>query len=351
MSVRVLVVDDSRFYRRRVSEILNLDANLEVIGTAKDGAEAVELTKSLRPDVVTMDVEMPIMDGITATRRIMESTPTPILMFSSLTKTGARATFDALDAGAVDYVPKHFDDIAEHQDKAIATLCRRIFQLKEINARLKAVPKVVRPPVSGVAANASLRKEFDLNHYRLLVIGTSTGGPVALQDILTKLPKSFPVPILLVQHMPGDFTPAFAQRLDRLCDISVKEVVDGETLKRGCAYLAPGGSQTLVIGNPLNLRAVIKPAKTGQIYKPCIDMTFDSIAELGVERVLAMVLTGMGSDGSEGAKNLKRIGATIWAQDEASSLVSSMPSSVASTGIVDRVLSLSEIGSVLAGAA
>ncbi len=349
MSVRVLVVDDSRFYRRRVSEILNLDANLEVVGTANDGAQAVEMTKTLRPDVVTMDVEMPIMDGITATRRIMESTPTPILMFSSLTKTGARATFDALEAGAVDYVPKYFEDIAEKQDKAIATLCRRISQLKEVRSRLKTIPNVSKDILPNRPVASGRRRRFDSEQYRLLVMGTSTGGPVALQTILTKLPKEFPLPILLVQHMPGNFTAAFSQRLDRLCEINVKEAVNDELLKRGTAYIAPGGSQTLVKGNPLNLRLSIEPASVGQIYKPCIDMTFESIAELGIDRTLALILTGMGSDGSEGVKSLKKIGATIWAQDEASSLVSSMPSCAVETGMVERVLPLDDIGIVLGG--
>lgn len=348
MSVRVLVVDDSRFYRRRVSEILSSDPSLEVVGTARDGAEAIELTDSLRPDVITMDVEMPVMDGITATRRIMASSPTPILMFSSQTTTGARATLDALDAGAVDYIPKRFDDIAEHQDSAIATLCRRIHQLKSIKQCFETQKAAYQLPAKKVVAPEVKKKGFSLRSFRILVIGTSTGGPVALQSILTQLPESFPLPVLLVQHMPGNFTPAFAQRLDQICQIKVKEAAKGETLKPGIAYVAPGGYQTTVTGSVNAMRLLIEPAQMGEIYKPCIDMTYDSLSKLdAANRVLAVILTGMGSDGTQGSKALKTGGATIWAQDVASSLVASMPSSVAEAGVVDRVLSLEEMCSVL----
>ena len=355
MSVRVLVVDDSRFYRRRVSEILNSDANFDVVGTAKDGAEAVELTRTLRPDVITMDVEMPVMDGITATRRIMESTPTPILMFSGQTTTGARATLDALDAGAVDYIPKRFDGIVEHNDNAIATLCRRIHQLKSLRGsfdKFTAQRKISGTHVELQARTALVRhvdnNAFNIRHYRILVIGTSTGGPVALQSILTQLPADFPVPVLLVQHMPGNFTPAFAQRLNQLCKITVKEAEKGEILEPSTVYVAPGGYQTRVMGSMGAMRLLIEPSQMGQIYKPCIDITYDSLSKMEAKRVLAVILTGMGSDGTEGSKSLKSAGATIWAQDAASSLVASMPDSVAGAGVVDRILSLDEITSVLA---
>ncbi len=351
MSVRVLVVDDSRFYRRRVSEILSSDPSLEVVGTARDGAEAIELTNSLRPDVITMDVDMPVMDGITATRRIMASSPTPILMFSAQTTTGARATLEALDAGAVDYIPKRFDDIAVRQDNAIATLCRRIHQLKSIKQCFETQKTAYQTPAKRVVKQA-IKKDINLRSYRILVIGTSTGGPVALQKILTQLPENFPLPILLVQHMPGNFTPAFATRLDQLCQIKVKEAEKGETLQSGVAYVAPGGYQTTVTGSISAMRLLIEPAQIGQIYKPCIDMTYDSLSKLNAtNRVLAVILTGMGSDGTQGAKLLKAGGATIWAQDVASSLVASMPSAVAEAGVVDRVLSLDEMCSVLAGSA
>ncbi|MBL1292476.1 MAG: chemotaxis response regulator protein-glutamate methylesterase [Thiotrichales bacterium] len=351
MSVRVLVVDDSRFYRRRVSEILSADPSLEVVGTAKDGAEAVELTDSLRPDVITMDVDMPVMDGITATRRIMASSPTPILMFSSQTTTGARATLDALDAGAVDYIPKRLDDIAGHQDSAIATLCRKIHQLKSVKQCFERQKVAYQSPAKRVVKQ-EIKKDINLRSYRILVIGTSTGGPVALQSILTQLPENFPLPILLVQHMPGNFTPAFAMRLDQLCQIKVKEAEKGETLQSGVAYVAPGGYQTTVTGSINAMRLLIEPAQAGQIYKPCIDMTYDSLSKLNAtNRVLAVILTGMGSDGTQGAKSLKAGGATIWAQDFASSLVASMPSSVTAAGVVDRVLSLDEMCSVLVGSA
>lgn len=349
MSVRVLVVDDSQFYRRRITEILNADAKFEVVGTARNGLEAVELTRALQPDVVTMDVEMPVMDGITATRHIMATVPTPILMFSALTTTGARATFDALEAGAIDYVPKRFDEGDEQQDQAIATLCRRICQLKQVKPRTQS-PPVVRLDTPAPASAAAARQKFDILQYRLLAIGTSTGGPVALSRILSKLPRHFPLPVLLIQHMPGNFTPAFAQRLNELCQIKVKEAENGDVLENGVAYLAPGGYQTTMMGKPGRLSLAINKAKDDQIYKPSVDIFLQSLVSICPDRVLAIILTGMGSDGTEGAKQLKRNGATIWAQDQQSSLVFSMPASVAAAGVVDRVLSLDAIGNLLADA-
>jgi two-component system chemotaxis response regulator CheB len=185
-------------------------------------------------------------------------------------------------------------------------------------------------------------------HFNCIVIGTSTGGPVALQKVLTKLPADFSAPVLLVQHMPGSFTGAFAQRLNNLCAITVKEAKDGDELKPGTAFLAPGGKQMEVErrGNKEVLR--ISEGKPGQNYKPCIDLTFNSVAKLEPAKTLAIIMTGMGADGCQGAKTLKQNGATIWAQDEATSVVYGMPHAVAEAGVVDQVLSVDDIGTSLA---
>ncbi|MGI2065077.1 protein-glutamate methylesterase/protein-glutamine glutaminase [Shewanella sp. MF08487] len=361
MTIKVLVVDDSSFFRRRVSEIVNQDPELEVIATASNGAEAVKMAAELNPQVITMDIEMPVMDGITAVREIMAKCPTPILMFSSLTHDGARATLDALDAGALDFLPKRFEDIATNKDDAILLLQQRVKALgrrrifrpvaravvapmpasRPATSGLRtsniAAPVPVTPPVR-TSPTASIRASG--KQYKLLLIGTSTGGPVALQKILTQFPANYPHPILLIQHMPAAFTPAFASRLNGLCNIEVKEAVNGDVLKPGCAYLAPGGLQMMIERAGATGRLKILAGSADMNYKPCVDITFASASKAFGGDILAVVLTGMGADGREGARMLKSAGATIWAQDEASCVVYGMPQAVASAGIATQSIAL-----------
>jgi two-component system chemotaxis response regulator CheB len=369
MAVKVLVVDDSSFFRRRVTEIVNQDPLLEVVDTAVNGKEAIEKALSLRPDVITMDIEMPVLDGISAVREIMAKCPTPILMFSSLTQAGAKATLDALDAGALDFLPKKFEDIARDKQEAITLLQQRIKALSR-RRTFMTTPKalVSAPPISGSAlartisnVTSSLRtqpiveKSQAVVHYKrsgksyqLVAIGTSTGGPVALQTILTQFPVNFPHPILLVQHMPSTFTSAFAARLNSLCKISVKEAEDGDAIKSGCAYLAPGGKQMLVEGRGASARIRIIDGNDKVNYKPCVDITFASLAKSHGDKVLAIILTGMGADGRDGARLLKDQGATIWAQDEASCVVYGMPQAVAKAGISSESLPLDRVAQRIA---
>ncbi|MFO6421882.1 chemotaxis response regulator protein-glutamate methylesterase [Motilimonas sp. KMU-193] len=374
MSIKVLVVDDSSFFRRRVSEIINQDPLLEVIDTAKNGKEAVEMTQRLRPDVITMDIEMPVLDGISAVREIMATTPTPILMFSSLTHQGATATLEALEAGALDFLPKKFEDIARDKDEATKTLQqrvkaiarRRVFSPRPSIAKAplgqstsaarptlerapvrpsptaRAVTSASTAPVKPTAAPASHFKRTGKS-YDILTIGTSTGGPVALQTVLTELPANFPLPILLIQHMPATFTAAFAARLNSLCKIKVKEAQDGDPIVKGQAYLAPGGKQMLVEGRGASARIRIVEGNDKVNYKPCVDITFASLAKLYQSKVLAIVLTGMGADGRDGGRMLKNMGATIWAQDEKSCVVYGMPQAVAKEGIASESLPLDRV--------
>lgn len=360
MPTRVLVVDDSGFFRRRVSEMLNGDPRLEVVGEAANGAEAVEMAAKLKPNVITMDIEMPVMDGISATRRIMQASPCPILMFSSLTTDGAKSTFDALDAGAVDYLPKRFEDISKNRDEATQALCERVYALGSRPARVAPAARRATSPVTPArtatstvvtpctTATRPVAAAPRRGQFKLLAIGTSTGGPVALQEVLLKLPASFPLPIVMVQHMPGSFTPAFASRMNQLCAITVKQAEDGDTLQAGTAYLAPGGKQMMLEsrGGRQVLR-VVEP-EAGQTYKPCVDLTFNSIAKVYPSQTLAVILTGMGADGREGCRTLKQGGSQIWSQDEASCVVYGMPAAVADAGLSDRVLSLNEVGPALA---
>ncbi|CAI2798591.1 MULTISPECIES: chemotaxis response regulator protein-glutamate methylesterase [Pseudomonas] len=371
MAVKVLVVDDSGFFRRRVSEILSADPTIQVVGTATNGKEAIDQAIALKPDVITMDYEMPMMDGITAVRHIMQRCPTPVLMFSSLTHEGARVTLDALDAGAVDFLPKNFEDISRNPEKVKQMLCEKVHSISRSNRRslfsaptptptpapaaapsapapsfgrpAPAPAPVARPAVAPARASASSAHSPAPKRkaYKLVAIGTSTGGPVALQRVLTQLPANFPAPIVLIQHMPAAFTKAFAERLDKLCRITVKEAEDGDILRPGLALLAPGGKQMMVDG-----RGAIKilPGDERLNYKPCVDITFGSAAKSYGDKVLAVVLTGMGADGREGARLLKQGGSAIWAQDEASCVIYGMPMAIVKADLADAVYSLDDIG-------
>jgi two-component system chemotaxis response regulator CheB len=365
MTIRVLVVDDSSFFRRRLSEILNASVDLEVVGTAADGEAAIRETLSLKPDVITMDIEMPVLDGISAVRRIMQHCPTPILMFSSLTHDGAKATLDALEAGALDFLPKKFEDIARNRDDAVQVLQQRVREIARKTVGRSAppprratppprpaltpragstTPPVARTRPEPVAATPTGSSLSPNSRYKLLAIGTSTGGPVALQTILTQLPANFPYPIVLVQHMPAAFTKAFAQRLNGLCKIEVREAADGDVLKAGVAYLAPGGMQMIVDGRPGNARLRIKTDSSERItYRPSVDLTFASLSKVYGGDVLGVILTGMGADGREGSRMLHGRGAVIWAQDQDSCVVYGMPQAVASAGIASQSYALKDM--------
>jgi len=351
MVARVLIVDDSSFFRHRLNEILEADPRIEVIGTANNGLEAVKRAAELKPDVITMDIEMPVMDGITAVRKIMQASPVPILMFSSLTTEGAKATFDALEAGAVDFLPKKFDDISKDKEEAKRLLCARVRLISARGLPRTVAPAAAKPAAQPVATRTAASRASAMptkGNYKIVAIGTSTGGPVALQDVLTKLPATFPLPLILIQHMPATFTPAFAQRLSSLCKIDVREAVDGDELKPGLALLAPGGKQMEVIIKAGKSVISISDPEPDQTYKPSVDISFDSVAKAYPGKALAIILTGMGSDGREGARALKRGGSKLWSQDEESCVVYGMPAAVAEAGLSDSVLPLSEIGTSLA---
>jgi len=381
MAYKVLVVDDSSFFRRRVTDILNKDPQLEVIDVAVNGQEAVDKALSLKPDVITMDIEMPVLNGITAVKKIMAQSPTPILMFSSLTHQGAKSTLEALEAGALDFLPKKFSEIAQTSDEAGGLLRQRVTQLARKRGFIQISTSglsastnktsvlnktpLIRPPLQTRKPFTStststptpltsaqsytkqpeptLRKTVG-QKYKLLAIGTSTGGPVALQNILTQLPQNFPLPIILVQHMPATFTQAFANRLNSICNIEVKEASDGDILKAGCAYLAPGGRQMLISGTENTAKIKIMDDNSEKItFKPSVDISFGSAAKVYGGNVLGIILTGMGVDGRDGARMLKSKGATIWAQDEESCVVYGMPQAVHVAGISQLSLPLDRI--------
>ena len=383
MTVSVLVVDDSGFFRKRLTEILTSSGQIKVVGAATNGREGVELAEKLRPDVITMDYEMPVMDGISAVREIMRKHPIPVLMFSSLTYEGARVTLDALEAGAVDFLPKNFEEIARDNSQLQKILIERILDVArsrpgnrspapsraEPSAPASRAPEPAgrprpepaprqRPDTRAPAASAGSPGETEAprrhgrrgpaKHYAVVGIGTSTGGPVALQRVLTVLPATFPAPIVLVQHMPASFTPAFAERLNKLCRIEVRQAEDGDVLRPGLALLAPGGKQMMVENRGGQPRIRILPGDERLNYTPCVDVTFGSLARSFPGKTLGVILTGMGSDGKEGCRMMKQSGSDIWSQDEKSSVIYGMPMAVAKAGLTDDVLSLDEIGPRLA---
>ena len=357
MQVKVLVVDDSRFYRNRLCEILASDPNILIVGTADNGREGVEKTLSLKPDVITMDIEMPIMDGISAVREIMQKRPTPILMLSSLTAEGAQSTLDALDAGAVDFLLKRLDKLTYKKAEFTGAICGKIRALggSSVHFRKQALANVTaeirsspRRANGDRQANSLERGEPLSEKFRIIVIGASTGGPVAVQSILSALPSNYAVPILVVQHMPASFTGSFAHRLDALSKLGIKEAEDGDVLAAGKVYVAPGGRQLVLVekgGRPL---VKIRDSYENEQYKPSVDITYKSVAELYGKQALAIILTGMGSDGRDGAAFLKKSGSVVWAQDENTCIVFGMPHAVINAGLADRVLPIAEIAQQLA---
>jgi two-component system chemotaxis response regulator CheB len=360
MPYRVLIVDDSAFYRRRLASFLEKDPSIKVIGEAINGLEAVEKAIQLKPDVITMDVEMPIMDGISAVTKIMQVAPTAILMFSSLTHEGAKVTLDALAAGAIDFIPKNFDDVSKERPTAILIIQRRVKALarsrnlklnsdstknhKPLNVPVSSTFRSAKPPVKPLEVSLSPMPASG-KRYKLLFIGASTGGPIALQTIISALPKNFPYPVILVQHMPGTFTAAFAERLNKHSQLKVKLAENNDRIEKGTVYLAEGGKQLQVSGKGAfaRINIVMAPKDSAIIYHPSIDFTMESLVAAYSGDILSVILTGMGSDGSRGGKLLKEKGATIWAQDEKSSVIYGMPKAVAESGTCDRVIPLVDI--------
>lgn len=373
MTVSVLVVDDSGFFRKRLTEILNASRDIRVVGTASNGREAIEQAEKLKPDVITMDYEMPVLDGISAVREIMKQRPVPVLMFSSLTYEGARVTLDALEAGAVDFLPKNFEDIARDTSQLQRILRDRVRDVAASRPGARPVPlangpapaarapatrptPAARPAIrrgsgqeaASHAPPARSARKGPAKHYAVVGIGTSTGGPVALQQVLAVLPASFPAPIVLVQHMPASFTLAFAERLNKLCRIQVRQAEDGDMLRPGLALLAPGGKQMMVENRGGQGRVRILPNDERLNYKPCVDVTFGSLARSFPGKTLGIILTGMGADGKEGCRLMKQAGGVVWSQDEKTSVIYGMPQAVARAGFTDEVMALEDIGPRLA---
>jgi two-component system chemotaxis response regulator CheB len=355
MPLNVLVVDDSQFFQRILKEIINDSADLNVIGVANNGCEAVEKVKSLKPDVVTMDYEMPMMDGVTAVREIMSENPLPILMLSSMTFSGAKITMDALDAGAADFMTKNFAEISGKGEAIKQRLYRTLLEIgKSVALRKKASAPANDEKVSTVSTSLdkpsvvpnigrSKQALFETASLpKLIVIGASTGGPSAVTEVLKRLPKNFPCPIIVVQHMPQKFTLAFSHRLNKQCHLDITEAVDGDVLMPGKVFIAPGGKQ-LVIDKSNTRRIRIIESGDNIRYKPCIDITLASVSNIYGKDTLAIVLTGMGNDGCDGARLLKQKQATVWTQTEESCVVYGMPMAIDKENLSNASLSLDKM--------
>lgn len=361
--IKVVVVDDSAFMRKAISTMLAKDPEIDVVATARDGEEGLELIRKHNPDVVTLDIEMPRMDGLTALRHIMMEMPRPVLMVSSLTNEGAEATLKALELGAVDFIPKQLSKVSLDIVKIEASLISKVkivASRKLIHSRPR--PASIARPATPISTPASCRPETrtaasggaglakspcGVAKRDVVVIGVSTGGPPAVQKVLSALPEDFPASIVIAQHMPAAFTGPFAKRLDGLCKISVKEAEPGDRLKSGCAFIAPGGKHLLLkqMVSRVDLEISTEPASA--LYKPSANVLITSAADAVGRRALGVILTGMGNDGMEGVRALKQKGGRALAQSDATCVVYGMPKAIVDAGLSDEIVDIDDMAQAI----
>lgn len=336
--IRVVVVDDSALVRGVLTELINRTTDLRVVGTAVDPYEAREKIRELEPDVITLDVEMPRMDGLAFLERLMRLRPTPVVMVSTLTERGAATTLRALELGAVDFVAKPVLDVRNRLD----TLSREITDKLRVAARARvgrklAAPPAVPGPVAGKESGGAL-----LPSQQLVAIGASTGGTEAIREILENLPAAVPG-IVITQHMPPGFTASFAARLDALCRVRVKEAQDGEAILCGHAYIAPGGMHLSIARSATGFVARVAEGEPVNRHMPSVDVLFRSVARYAGARAVGIMLSGMGADGATAMREMRDRGAWNLVQDEASCVVFGMPKEAILAGAADEVLPLQEI--------
>lgn len=364
--IRVLVTDDSAFMRKVISDILSTDSDIEVIDRARNGLDCIEKCQKLQPDVLTLDIEMPVMNGLQALEKLMSDHPVPTVMISSLTREGADATIRALELGAFDFVTKPSGPISLDIHKVADRLIERVKAAAASNMRGKRVPMAEkttearpvtqtmlrfepRPPLRSAAPPVSVHLSQQVRAgTKLVVLGTSTGGPKALQTVLTALPADFPAPIAIVQHMPAGFTKSLAQRLNSLSDIRVTEVQDGEILEPGTAYIAPGGYHFEVCSNQGRLQARLNQQEPRAGHRPSVDVLFESVSRLTNVDKWAIIMTGMGNDGTKGLQRMKEQGTvTSIIEAESTCVVYGMPRSAIQAGLADNVAPLDKIPELL----
>jgi two-component system chemotaxis response regulator CheB len=334
---KVLIVDDSLLIRQMFAKILSEDPEIEVVGSAEDPYEARDKIKSLNPDVITLDIEMPKMDGITFLKKIMTLRPMPVVMVSSLTQKGADATIRALEIGAVDYLPKNTSTSFDYASLG-----------EELRRKVKTAAKVKVQVIKEEKTEKEIVKyDSGLKFKDLLIaIGSSTGGVESLTEVLTKLPANF-CPIVITQHMPPKFTKSFAERLDTLCHMKIKEAENGDVLQTGCVYIAPGGFHLEIIKRAKQMACLVKDGEQVSGHKPSVDFMFDSVAKNISSNAIGVIMTGMGKDGAKGMLSMKMNGSFNIGQDESSCIVYGMPKAAYLAGAVDVQVSLEKIADKL----
>lgn len=332
--IRVLVVDDSAFIRVLLTEILAKDSRIDVVATAEDPMDARDKIKKYSPDVLTLDVEMPKMDGLTFLKNIMRLRPMPVIMISTLTQKGADVTLEALQIGAFDFIGKPSTDVKNQLTELSSELIEKVIAASECNTHALEKEQSAAPSVISLEKP---KKKLDL-----VAIGASTGGTEAIREVLTRLPVGLP-PILLAQHIPATFSTSYAKRLNKECEISVMEVSSTVKLQKGFAYLAPGDQHLRVKKKGADYWGVLWDGEKVNRHKPAVDVLFDSVVELNIKRSIGILLTGMGKDGAKGLLAMKEMGATTIAQDEASSVVWGMPGAAVALGGADKILPLGKI--------
>ncbi|RYE40505.1 MAG: chemotaxis response regulator protein-glutamate methylesterase [Hyphomicrobiales bacterium] len=350
---RVIVVDDSALVRSLLAEIINRQRDMECIGTANDPLIAREMIRELNPDVITLDVEMPRMDGIDFLGRLMRLRPMPVLMISTLTERGAEVTMRALELGAVDFVAKPRVGLAGGLNELADQIVEKIRVAAVAHVRRAPVrdpASIVHPPAGGApAAHAPVSSAALLGRVsteKLICIGASTGGTEAIREVLVQMPADSPA-IVITQHMPPGFTTSFAARLNGLCQITVKEAVNGERILPGHAYIAPGGTQFHVTRSGANYVAVVDDGPPVNRHKPSVEVLFKSAAAVVGRNAYGIMLTGMGNDGAAAMREMKDAGSYNYVQDEATCIVFGMPREAIAHGAADEVLPLTQIASAL----
>ena len=359
--IRTLIVDDSAFMRKLIKDILSASPRIEILGTARNGEEALEKIKEGRPDVVTMDVEMPVLNGMDALKIIMKEAPVPVVMLSSTTKEGAENTLKAIQYGAADFVAKPSGSISLDLEKIGQELIQKVISASKVNIKNLTRPQTITKkahqqridyskidPEKEILIEELTASDWEAASKKLVCIGTSTGGPRALQNVLTKLPAGIKAPILIVQHMPPGFTKSLADRLNSICHITVKEAEDGEALKEGVAYIAPGGFHLKVSSDTKGPAIKLDLSAPENGHRPSVDIMFESAADLRNFAKIAVIMTGMGADGTNGLIAMKKNGAVkAIAESEETSVVFGMPKAAIATKLVDEVQSADNIANTI----
>ncbi|SMF42038.1 protein-glutamate methylesterase/protein-glutamine glutaminase [Desulfovibrio gilichinskyi] len=342
--INVVVIDDSAFMRKAISTMLEKDPGIKVVATARDGEEGLAVIRKFNPDVITLDIEMPKMDGLTALRHIMMEMPKPVIMVSSLTTEGAESTLKALDLGAVDFIPKQLSKVSLDIVKIETDLISKVKSVAM--RRMRPVPRLRS---AAVAAKRPVTPRVNIGRPKrdVVMIGVSTGGPPAVQKILSSLPKDFPAGIVIAQHMPKAFTGPFANRLNSISQLTVKEAETGDRLVPGSVFVAPGGSHLVIDQRFSRIELTVTAEPKEALYKPSANVLATSVANAVGRRALGVILTGMGNDGRDGIRDLKSKGGRAIAQSDSSCVVYGMPKAIVDDGLADEIVDIDDMAEAI----